>query len=104
MWSRSSETGSVSCDSFNCLGMSRFLFVDFFQSFEDPVGAGIDAQRRHVRPADRPFTIEHKQRPFAYAVTVAIHTVLPRDRPFWLEVGQEWEVELVVARVRVMAP
>jgi hypothetical protein len=42
---------------------------------EDAVGAGVDAYRRYIAPADDALVIENDQRPFREAVLISIDAV-----------------------------
>src|ERR1700685_1666591 len=86
-------------------GRGSLLFRrERFQCVEDSVGARIDAERGQVAPANHPLRIDHEERALGYAVAVAIGAILPRDAALGLEIRQQREMQLAIARERRMAP
>src|SRR5258706_7809055 len=104
MWSRGSETGSERWAS-SGRGMRCLLgCIEFFQSAENSISAGVDAHRRNVGPADSSFAIDYKQCPLTKTMLLAVDAVLPGQLPLGLEVGKHSKVQLAVVRAGGMAP
>src|SRR5258708_25851693 len=76
---------------------SRRLLRQGFQSIEDPVRSGIDADWRDVAPAHDPLVVQDEQRALRGAVGTAVDSIAARDRPFGLEIRQQRELQLAVA-------
>src|SRR5438132_811561 len=53
---------------------------------ENPIGAGIDAERRNVRPAHDPLTVQDEQRAVTDSLALAVDAVGARHVPLGLEV------------------
>src|ERR1700704_4184960 len=74
------------------------------QRIEDAVGTRIDGDRRAVAPEHKPVPVDHEEGALTHAVTGAVSTVFPGDRPFPLEVGKQRKMDVVVLRIGLVAP
>ena len=63
----------------------------------DAIGAGVDADRGEIAPADDALCVDDKQRALGNPVVLAVDAVGPRDGPLGLEVRQQGELQLPVA-------
>src|SRR5450432_2650243 len=84
--------------------LACFVFLQVFQRCQNPVGAGIDPDRRHVTPSDDTLAINHEQCALRNAVLGAIDAVFLRHRALWFEVRKQLEMEITILLERLMAP
>ena len=66
--------------------------------------SGVDADRRDVAPPDHSRRVDDEERAVALPFLRVVHTVRLRDGALRLEVGEQWEVQLAVARERAVTP
>src|SRR3954464_5709452 len=75
-----------------------------FQRAKNSISAGIDAQRRDVRPANDPIAIDDEQGALADAILLAIDAIIAGHLSLGLKIGQERKVQLSIAGISGVAP
>src|SRR5262245_44309495 len=76
----------------------------FLQCVENPIGAGIDGNRRTVAPEDHSVAVDDEQRPFANTLAFAIRAVGLCGGTLWVKIGQQREVQAPRSGVGFMTP
>src|SRR5271169_4641018 len=91
------------CCSFQ-VSFGLCLVLQFFESGQNSVCAGIYAYRRDVAPVNDAIRINYKQRPFAGAVAFPIHTEKSGHGSLRFEVGEQREMQLAIPAESRMTP
>jgi hypothetical protein len=73
-------------------------------SFQNAVGARIDAHRRNVTPTNDALGIDDKQGSLCVAIFLPVDAVLTGHRAFGLKISQERKVQFAVFAEGEMAP
>src|SRR5439155_26067279 len=81
-----------------------FLLRQRLERLEDPVGARVHADGRDIAPPVHAALVDDEERAPTEAVLLAVRAVRARDGALRLEVREQREPELAIARERRVAP